>query len=159
MGRHPNHERRQQVFELRQQGLTLAEIGARFGVTRQWVSAMLQLQQAPPVPAVCCRQCKTVVIPAGATLRAVGRVLCVACAKKLSSPRFGPLLLAHRLAAGLSVRELSQRAGLSEKTLIQYERGQFEPKFRSLVKLVRVFGPGLVGFGREGTGNDGRERS
>ena len=44
-GRKPNQERRRQMIDLREQGLTLGEIGQRLGVTRQAVfDALRRLQ-------------------------------------------------------------------------------------------------------------------
>jgi predicted ArsR family transcriptional regulator len=40
-GRRPDHQRHRLVLRLREQGLTLAEIGHRLGVTRQAVANML----------------------------------------------------------------------------------------------------------------------
>ena len=40
-GRRPDHERHVLVLQLRERGLTLAEIGRRLGVTRQAVANLL----------------------------------------------------------------------------------------------------------------------
>jgi hypothetical protein len=47
-GREPDHERHRQVILLRAQGVTLAAIGHRLGVTRQAVFAMLRRLSSAP---------------------------------------------------------------------------------------------------------------
>jgi transcriptional regulator with XRE-family HTH domain len=57
-------------------------------------------------------------------------------------------------AAGLSVEELASRTGLVRQQITDYERGGSEPKWETLVKLLRVLGPEMVttGFRKTRTG-------
>jgi len=51
-----------------------------------------------------------------------------------------PGLLATRLAASLSMTALERRSGVHRNLLSGYECERSEPKWRSLAKLIRVFG-------------------
>lgn len=52
----------------------------------------------------------------------------------------GTILLAARLEAGLSQRELAARAGTSGATVAAYERGSKEPRLSTLRRLVQAAG-------------------
>jgi DNA-binding XRE family transcriptional regulator len=108
------------------------------------VDANLRAAVRPPAPAVPCRRCGAVVIPAGADVRGEGSLLCAACAWRKPGLRFGDVLKAHRLAAGLTQMELARRAGVEASTLYTYEAGRARPGWDTLVKLVAVLGAGLV---------------
>jgi transcriptional regulator with XRE-family HTH domain len=139
-GARPDATRRRQVAELRRQGLTLAEIGRRLGLSRQLVHHYLK----PPAvsPAVPCPECGGVAVPAGADLREEPDA-CPSCVARRPRLTFRELLRAQRLAAGLSKAELARRAGVNVRTVDNYERGS-QPLWHVLVRLVRVLGPALV---------------
>jgi transcriptional regulator with XRE-family HTH domain len=153
-GARPDAARRRQVGELRRQGLTLAEIGRRLGLSRQLVHHYLK----PPAasPAVPCPECGGVAIPAGADLREQPDA-CPSCVAKRPRLAFRDLLRAQRLAAGLSKAELARRAGVNVRTVDNYERGGpgssgSQPLWHVLVRLVRVLGPALVTVAGEAEG-------
>jgi transcriptional regulator with XRE-family HTH domain len=143
-GRRPDLRRRRQIAEWRAQGLSYGQIGRRLGISRQCVGENLRAAVRPPAPAVPCRRCGAVIIPAGAEVRGEGSLLCAACAWRKPGVRFGDVLKAHRLAAGLTQLELARQAGVELRTLYNYEAGRARPGWDTLVKLVRVLGAGLV---------------
>jgi transcriptional regulator with XRE-family HTH domain len=59
-------------------------------------------------------------------------------------PSFSARLKAHRLAARLTLEALGERAGIRQRRLSDYECGRKVPRWRALVKLVRVVSLGLV---------------
>jgi transcriptional regulator with XRE-family HTH domain len=58
---------------------------------------------------------------------------------------FADRLKAHRLAAGLTLEALGERAGIQRQRVSDYECGRRVLKWRALVKLVGVLGVGVVG--------------
>lgn len=56
----------------------------------------------------------------------------------------GALLLTARLGAGLSQRQLAERAGTSGATVAAYESGVKEPRLSTLARLVEAAGGRLV---------------
>lgn len=52
----------------------------------------------------------------------------------------GKTLLNKRVEKGLSIKELSQKSGLSAVTIINYEKGRYKPTALSLNKLATVLG-------------------
>ncbi len=62
-------------------------------------------------------------------------------AKLLSSPTVpGSLILQARLRAGLSQRDLADRAGTSQSAIAAYERGAKDPAFETLSRILRAAG-------------------
>jgi transcriptional regulator with XRE-family HTH domain len=56
---------------------------------------------------------------------------------------FGQRLKTQRLAKGLTLMALGERTGIAWNLLSKYERDLVEPKFCSLIKLIRVLGVAL----------------
>ncbi len=62
-------------------------------------------------------------------------------AKLLSSPTVpGSLILQARLRAGLSQRDLADRAGTSQSAVAAYEGGAKDPGFETLSRILRAAG-------------------
>jgi hypothetical protein len=102
-GRRLDHDRRHQFAELRQQGLTLAEIGRRLGVSRQCVHVTVRSMMRPRVlKAVPCSHGGRDVVSAGLPPRDHGHALYLVCVRQLPETPFGQRLPAHRLAAGMT---------------------------------------------------------
>jgi transcriptional regulator with XRE-family HTH domain len=94
--------------------------------------------------AVYCRECQGRVGsgPAGFTSNAPA--YCLTCLARHRDARFGERLKACRLAAGLTQRDLSERAGVFVGRLTEFESGRSAPQWRTARKLVGVLGLGLV---------------
>jgi transcriptional regulator with XRE-family HTH domain len=105
---------------------------------------------AVPLP---CRDCGGVILTGPAQLRRNGPALCLRCLADRPDATFGQRLKAHRLAAGLTLKELARRADLRYQNLSAYERG-VEPNWRALVRLVNVLGTDLVTLGPRGPNRD-----
>jgi transcriptional regulator with XRE-family HTH domain len=144
-GRRPDEKRRRQVLELREQGLTLAEIGRRLGVRTQAVSGMLAriaaAGQEPRYP-VRCRACDRLIWADGRGPQN-GAVSCLECLAGQPEVSFGERLKAHRLAAKLT-QELADRTGLRQTALRGYECDDKEPGWRNLARLLAVLGVRLL---------------
>lgn len=151
-GRKPDTSRRAEMARLRAQGLTLVEIGRRFGVTRQCVRITLRALERQRNYSVRCAGCGKDIPSAGALPSDADSALCLPCLKRHPEAAFADRLKAFRLAAGLTKAELAGRAGMTPAVLRNYERGVREPRWRHLVRLVRVLGPGLVTVGLMETG-------
>jgi transcriptional regulator with XRE-family HTH domain len=113
-GRRPDHKRRQRAAQLRAKGLTYTEIVECLGVTKQDVFALLKhsgLWQPPP--GVCCRDCGVQIIGSGRGINYKTQALCLACLAKYPDASFGVRLKAFRLAAGLTLKELTGRTAFT----------------------------------------------
>jgi transcriptional regulator with XRE-family HTH domain len=132
-GRRPDLGRRRRAAALRAQGLSLAQVGRRLGVTKQ---AAAQLLRPPPAWSMCPSCGKA--LPADAR---GGR--CPACVAADPGVPFPERLRAFRLAAGLTQAQLGARAQLCVASVCNYECGRGRPRPRLLAALARVLGPGL----------------
>jgi transcriptional regulator with XRE-family HTH domain len=113
----------------------------------------------PVAVALPCRECGATVTTGSAQVRNNGPALCLACLARHPDASFGDRLKAHRLAAGPTLMALAARAGIRFQNLSAYECGVAEPKWRTLVRLVAVLGPGLATLrpeGRPGPNRAGR---
>jgi transcriptional regulator with XRE-family HTH domain len=74
-------------------------------------------------------------------------VVCLACLKQVPDASFGVRLKAFRFSNGLGQRPLAKLSGVSLAAIHGYEKKaeRAQPKWENLLKLVRVFGPVLVG--------------
>jgi transcriptional regulator with XRE-family HTH domain len=139
-GRQPDYERRRQAAELRQQGLTFAEIARRLGITPRAARRLVLLAAGRrPGDLHPCSACSGP-LPGGGR---GGR--CPACVAADPAAAFPERLRALRQAAGLTRRELATQAGMGVGTLAAYEQGRRRPVPQTLADLARVLGPGLVG--------------
>jgi transcriptional regulator with XRE-family HTH domain len=143
-GRNLNIERRCAVAELRQQGLSLAEIGHRLGITRQRVSQLLKRFTFPRVRAIPCSACGEPIVSTGALPDDQGTALCLDCLAQRPQAPFAQRLGAQRLAAGLTRAELARRAGMSNEGIRGLERHGRKPQPETLARLVGVLGRGLI---------------
>src|SRR5271169_2664024 len=78
-GRKPDLNRHRQVAELRNQGLSMAEIGRQLGISRQAVHATLRSMQSPNRRVVLCRKCKMPIDPTGVLPKEAKTTLCLIC--------------------------------------------------------------------------------
>jgi transcriptional regulator with XRE-family HTH domain len=143
------------MARLRAEGLTLAEIGRRLGVSRQRVKVALDnvgLGRRPPLR---CHQCKAVILTHSPTQLPPLSVYCLPCLNRHPKARFGDRLRAFRYAAGLTQEQLAAKAGLPKATLHRHESGAVERlPWPTMVALARVLGAGLLtrGLGLPGAG-------
>jgi transcriptional regulator with XRE-family HTH domain len=141
-GRPANLQRRRQIAELRAVGLTYEQIGQRLGISHQSVQQALQRTARAWLVPVHCRECGSVITRLRTVRDNNGPVYCLACLPKDAT--FGQRLKAGRLAKGMTLMALGERTGICWSLLSKYERDAVEPKFRSVVKLIRVLGAQLV---------------
>jgi transcriptional regulator with XRE-family HTH domain len=143
-GRRPNLEQRRRVAALRAEGLTLAEIGRRLGMTRQLVHHYVH-KSLPGSPPPTCGRCGSRVGPDTPGYRYTRPAVCPACVTADPAATFAERLESFRVAAGLTREELADRAGLCGAAVSGYERGLWRPRRGSLAALARVLGSALVG--------------
>ena len=140
----PDEARRREATRLRDEGLSLQEIGRRLGVTRQRVEQIFRAVERARARCLTCRACGGMASPPGSAPADVRIVLCLTCLAQRPDAPFAERLRTCRAAAGLTVRELARRAGLSTEKLRYYETGAREPRWGPLASMVRVLGPALV---------------
>jgi transcriptional regulator with XRE-family HTH domain len=144
-GRKPNLQRRRHVLRLRGQGHSFTEIARRLGVTKQAVWSLLNARpRLTQARAVACTGCGQQIVSPGALRRDAGSALCLTCLDGRADVAFGPRLKALRLAAGLSQADLSKRSGIPPGSIRTYEDGSRSPRRRSIDRLARVLGHGLL---------------
>jgi transcriptional regulator with XRE-family HTH domain len=103
----------------------------------------------PPCPgqgpgAVACLECGRTIARGAGGIRTNGKAYCLPCLARHPEATFADRLKAHRLAAGLTLEALGERAGIQRQRVSDYECGRRVLKWRALVKLVAVLGLGLV---------------
>jgi transcriptional regulator with XRE-family HTH domain len=143
-GRPPDEARRREAVRLRNEGLSLEEIGRRLGVSRQRVEQIFRAVERARARRLTCRACGALAAPPGAAPADVTTVLCLACLARQPDAPFAERLRSCRAAAGLRLTELARRSGLTAETLRYYESGARQPRWQQLVPLVRVLGTALV---------------
>jgi DNA-binding XRE family transcriptional regulator len=138
-GRKPNRARRARAARLRAKGCSLGGIAAALGCTRQAVFQLLRWGGHSRRPRIPCAGCATLLSPAaGERDRAEG--LCLTCLGLRPDLPFGQRLRAQRLAAGLTVAELTRKAGLSRGSIGLLERGDHLPQRVTLLRLAAGLG-------------------
>jgi transcriptional regulator with XRE-family HTH domain len=144
-GRKPNLQRRRQVVQMRDRGLTLDQIASRFGVSKQAIWSLLHGRPLRTAArAVHCTGCGVLILSPGALRRDAATALCLACLRARPAVPFAQRLQALRLAAGLSRAELATRAGVAPGSLRAYEEGVRSPQLRSATRLAGVLGADLL---------------
>jgi transcriptional regulator with XRE-family HTH domain len=149
-GSPPDFRRRRQIAALRAKGLSVLEIGRRFGITHQCVSQALR-RIAKPLLRLPCSRCGGVIESAGLLPRDEGNVLCLDCVDLDPGATFGQRLRAFRLAAGLTKAELARRAGIFATGVQGYEAGRQYPADGSREQLANALG---IIVARLGVGSD-----
>jgi transcriptional regulator with XRE-family HTH domain len=148
MPRSPYAKRRKQIAALRAKGLTFQAIGDMFGVTRQSVNWLYHGRKRTGSnssyrpAALRCRKCKVTIPRLAPSLRSAP-VLCLNCVKRYPAS-FGQRLRAFRIAAGLTVPKLAERAGLTGAAIGVIERDLHQPRPGTVAKLVAALGPELA---------------
>jgi len=136
---------RAQAVRLRARGQTFQEIGDRLGVTRQAVHFLLQKSARNGNGAFLrCSLCSRAIAPRPRSFPSDVRVLCCGCMRSHAAGSLGARLKALRSVAGLSKCELSRRTALPWEQIHRYECDRVPPTWRTLAKLIRVLGVGLV---------------
>jgi transcriptional regulator with XRE-family HTH domain len=106
------------MFDLRQQGLTFAEIAQRVNVSRQAVHQALR-----SLARLRCRLCLAELNQAGARAPDRGKALCLPCRARHPEESFAEHLRSFRIAAGLTRQELARRTRMSIARLTSFEGG------------------------------------
>jgi DNA-binding XRE family transcriptional regulator len=145
----PDRRRQHQVAELRAEGLTLAAIGRRLGLSRQLVHHHLKAAglAGPRRGTVRCCACAAAIATGHHTIEYNREPLCLACLERRPDAPFGRRLKACRLAAGLTVEQLADRSGVPAPAIRAVERGACWPRWGRLARLIRALGPELETLG------------
>ena len=148
-GGSPDRRRQRQVARLRAQGLTLAEIGRRLGLSRQLVHHHLKAagMAGPRRGTVRCCECGAAIASGHHTIAYNREPLCLACLEEHPDVPFGRRLKACRLAAGLTAEQLAACSGVPAHAIRAVERGGCWPRWERLAKLIRALGPEVVTLG------------
>ena len=144
-GRRPDEERRRYIAELRGQGLTFPQIARQLGVTPQCVHRTFQRSgRKVRLPWVACSECGREITPRLSAVPDDRPAWCLACLAKHPEATFGQRVKAYRLAASMTLAALGKRVGLTGTIITLYEQDRVRPRPRSLAKLIRVLGVGVV---------------
>jgi transcriptional regulator with XRE-family HTH domain len=95
--------------------------------------------------AVFCRECRECLGSGLAGFTSNAPAYCLTCLARHPDASFGERLKAYRLAAGLTQRELSERAEVCISRVTEFESGRSLPQWRTVRKLIGELGAGLVG--------------
>jgi DNA-binding XRE family transcriptional regulator len=146
-GRRRDEERRQQIAQLRAEGLTFAQIGQQLGVTRQCAQFLLKKSgRAVRVPGIACCACGREIGPWRGTSRNLSPVLCLACLAKNPAATPGQRLRAYRVAAGLTQEELAHKSGLSRMKVRSFEQDRHQPWPEHARRLAEALGVPVDAF-------------
>ena len=140
-GRIPNFDRLRRMAELHAEGLSYREIGWLLGVSRQRVQRALNPKQRQRHILIRCRGCDGRINPAGAVPRDDRDVLCLSCLAQCPDVPFGEHLKAFRMAAGMKIVELAQKADIRPTVISGYEHGRIgAPSWTLMVRLFQALG-------------------
>jgi DNA-binding XRE family transcriptional regulator len=123
---------------LRAAGLSLAQIGERLGVSRQWVHTALTASGKLRLVPIRCRACDKTITHLRTVANNNSPVYCTGCLP--GDATLGERLKTYRLSAGLTLAALERRSGVGRMLISSYECGRSEPAWQSLAKLIRVLG-------------------
>jgi ribosome-binding protein aMBF1 (putative translation factor) len=70
--------------------------------------------------------------------------LCLACLARTPGATLADRLLAHRLAAGLTQKELAARVGTTKNVISGYELELYRARPAKLRRLAKVLGAGVL---------------
>jgi DNA-binding XRE family transcriptional regulator len=156
----PDRRRQRQVAELRAEGLTLAAIGRRLGLSRQLVHHHPREagMAGPRRGTVGCCECAAVIATGHHTIEYHREPLCLTCLEKCPEVPFARRLKACRLAVGLTADRLAALVGVPAYAVRAWERGGCWPRWERLARLIRALGPDSVMLGvvEQGAGKHGR---
>jgi DNA-binding XRE family transcriptional regulator len=144
-GRPPKLALCQIMAKLRQAGRSFAEIGRILGVSKQSVYALLKRHGKKIVPRakLLCQGCSRLIHKVRPKWSRQN-VWCLKCLQKMPDAPFSVRLKAFRLSLRMSQEELAARTDLTVWTIQYHEQYVSNPKWKVLVKLVKVFGSRLV---------------
>ena len=75
------------------------------------------------------------------------RPVCLKCLAQMPDTTFGDRMRSLRLARGLTQEEVAKAVGVSVVTIRAHEREMTDnPTWETVLKMVRFFGPTLVGL-------------
>lgn len=144
----PDHKRRRLIASLRAKGLTYAAIGKRLGVTHQSVFNIINGEKRINARVVGCKECGEVIARGALANKTAQGVFCLSCLARHPQTPFRQRLRAYRVAAGMTRRELAQRAGVKVENVEYYEGTSSGGPQRSKVRpLVQVLGARILGLG------------
>jgi transcriptional regulator with XRE-family HTH domain len=98
---------------------------------------------------VSCRECGREIAKFGAEPPSNRPVWCLECLAKHPEATFGERLKSHRLAAGITQRELAESVCLRSPSIAHYEADKGLPKPGNLVKLTHTLGAGFAASNRQ----------
>lgn len=139
-GRCRDWTRVRRAIQLREAGLTYAEIGEQVGLTRQGVHKLLKVARGKVPPTICCMDCGTIVEPVIVLSPRATELYCPACLLKHPEATFGQRLRAFRLAKGLTREELGKRSGMTGSMMGKIEQGQKRPTALAMWAIARGLG-------------------
>jgi transcriptional regulator with XRE-family HTH domain len=139
-GRKADNRRHGEALDLAARGWSLGQIGERLGLSREWVRQILHdAGHTSGRLTLRCQQCGEPIVK-GRLAVSNRPALCLACLAGNAPAGFPERLKAHRLAAGLSRRQLAHLAGRHRETIAAYEQGKRRPKLDSVRNLAGALG-------------------
>src|SRR5439155_10354349 len=90
-----------------------------------------------------CRECGREIAKFRAEAPRNSLAWCLECLGKHPEATFGERLKSHRLAAGMTQRELAEKVRLRQPSIAHYEADKGLPRQGNLAKLTRALGAGF----------------
>ena len=146
LGKMPaDSSRKEQIEKLVAKGWNFEQIAQHLGCTPEGARYHINGRGARVQRHTACGRCGAVITSLPIHHPRDKSALCLACLRNEPDPTFGQRLKAYRLAAGLSLEEVSRRTAAPKKSLLAYERGIDTPgTWRSVALLAKVLGIGLL---------------
>ena len=142
-GRRPNARRRRDVASLHARGVAPPEIARRLGMGVAAVYYYLKAHEIPDARPGACAVCRAAIV-SDANPHQYADLLCRNCLQKNPQVSFARFLKSLRVTAGITRQELAQRGAIGLDLIGRYERGEVEPAWKNVVRLLRAFGIRLV---------------